>query len=891
MRAIFSRLLAGLRALINKEQADRDLDDELQLVSRRKRRPEIADGASRDEALRTARARLGSIPAVKDYVRDVGWESWLHDFWQDVRYALRGLRRTPGFAITAIAALTLGIGAAVTIFSVMHTVLWRPLAYPDSNQLIVIDRTAGALECQCLASGELHELRTSSRTLTAIGTANGVDAFLTVNGEHERVAAASSSDDMLSLLGAVPLTLGRPLDAALDTSGGFMSGVVISHRLWARLFGSDPGVIGRHVQINNRDVQIVGVSPASLRVWLPSGTGLASVGGLSIEENVDVWLPLPIEPSLGATLPQAIARLAPGVSPTEAQAELDLFAARLITNHPEAYAGLADGPMRLRARSLRTVVGAPVERELVALGAAVGFVLLIALINVANLLLARTQSRDRELATRAALGAGRVRLVRQLMTESLVLAAIGGGAGVILAQGGIAALSWLRPVHLPRQSEIAIDWTVTVVAVALSVVATVVCSLVPSLRLMRAERPGNALRTRGTLAPAGGRRLQRALVVAEIALSIVPLLGAGLMLRSFANLTAAPLGFDPEGILTARVPFSARLVPDEFARWTLQRDAIAAVGLLPGVEAVSAASPLPFSQLQSIRRFRRDGDPSDQGYAAASQSILPNYLRVMGTPLLQGREFTDADIAGRRNVAIVDQRFADALWGGDAIGRRFRVGSGAGLRLLEVIGVTPSIRVTKVRAQPLPHVFLPYHLNPVETNLVIRTRADAATLGPSIKRAVEALGTLRAVHDIRPMSAYVADSIADTRFTMWLLMLFAGTSLLLAGIGLYGTLAYLTSQRTQEFGVRLALGATSRDILTLVAGEGMVVVAIGALVGTTAAVAVAGLLQSLLYGVDRLDPATLLGVVAVLAVSAAIAIGHPAVRASRVNPMSTLRAE
>jgi predicted permease len=888
--AAIHRLIAGLRALVRKRQDDSDLDDELRHYLETDIEHRIAAGASREQAARTSKARTGSIPALKDVIRDVGWESWLYDTWTDARYALRGLRRTPGFAITATAALAIGIGAAVTIFSVLHAILWRPLPYPDANQLVVIERKLGALECQCLASGEMAELRRSARALTAIGTANGVDAFLSVRGEQERVSGASVTDDLLPMLGAQPMALGRTLDAGRDSRGGVASGIVISHGLWTRLFAAEAGAVGRHIQVNNIDVEIVGVLPRQFRVLLPSGSGLVGVGSYDIGENVDVWFPDSDPPSMASQGPQAIARVAPNVTLRQVQAELDVFAKRMLTTHPAAYANAADGPLQFRVRPLRAVIAAPVERELLALGFAVAFVLLIAVINVSNLVLARSHARDRELATRAALGAGRARLVRQLLTESLVLAAIGGLAGLLVARVGVAVLSWLRPVHLPRQSEIAIDWTIMLVALAISVAATVACALTPALRLSRLSRPTDALKTRGT-GPAPNRRLQRTLVAAEIALSIVPLVGAGLMLRSIGNLVTVPLGFNPQGIITANMPFSNRLVPDLPSRLALQQHAIAVVAQLPGVEAVSAGSHLPLTEVQAIRRFQPDEEARDRSFSAATQSILPGYLRVMGTPLLYGREFDDADLVNRRDVAIVDQQIAARLWTGNPIGQRFRMGEGTGHRTLQVIGVTAPQRATEVRAQPLRHVFLPYHLSPVQTTLVVRTRADISTIGPAIKDAVERLGTTRAVHDIRPMSALVADSIADARFAMLVLVLFATAALLLATIGLYGTLAYISARRTQEFGVRLALGATARDIVVLVAGEGAAVVAIGAVIGTVTALFAARLLDGLMYGVGRIDPVTLGAVATVLILAAIVAIGHPAVRASRVSPMTTLRAE
>lgn len=797
---------------------------------------------------------------------------------QDLRYAFRTFIKTPGFTLLTVLILALGIGASVTIISIMNAVLWRPLPYPQADRLMVIEAHFGPVEAFGLAPAEVLEIRDSSRTLSQFAMANGVDAFLSVDGEMERVAAASASDDMLRLLGAVPLTLGRPLQSDIDVRSGRVAGIVISHRLWDRMFRSDANVVGRHVEVNNLDMQIVGVLPASLRVWLPRSA-------MWIDDYVDLWFASPLESDWRNRGPVTLARLAPGATLQQAQFELDNLAARLMADHPDYYKD-AVGVLRLRVRSLRDAVAARVEKGLMVLGAAVGFVLLIGCVNVANLMLARANAREHEMAIRRAVGASRLRLVRQLLTEGVALGAAGCAAGLLVGHTGTSFVAWLRPAHLPREAEISIDATVALVAVGLSMTAAIACSLVPAFGLTR--RPGErTLTTRSAVSAGGGRRLQRTLVIAEVALSIVPLIAAGLMLRTFSNLTHTPLGFDPSNILTARVPFSLRMIPDVESRLRLQRDAVAAVSRLPGVEAVSAVHPLPFAPLQSGLRIRREGNATDQGFLAMQQVTLPGYLRLTGTTLLRGRDFSDEDITARRYVAIVDERFARTLSSGDPIGQRFRIGS----RLFDVIGVTRPLRVTRVRDEPRPHFFVPYHVRPAEMSLVVKTRGDMATIAPAIKRAVEAVGTSRAVHDVRPMSAYVAESLDEARFAMLVLTVFAGASLLLATVGLYGTLAYLVSRRAQEFGVRLALGASTGQIMGMVAAEGAALTGIGAALGLAGALAVTRILAGLLYGVTPLDPVTFMIVPAVLGLIALLACTAPALRAARVDPLVALRYE
>jgi putative ABC transport system permease protein len=513
-------------------------------------------------------------------------------------------------------------------------------------------------------------------------------------------------------------------------------------------------------------------------------------------------------------------------------------------------------------------------------------------VNVTQLMLARFSARDREMATRVALGAGAARIVRQLLTESMVLALAGWAGGLLLGWLGLALLAWARPAHLPRQSEIAIDATVALAALGLSLVVTVASAIMPALRFASTGAPGTVGAMRSIVTPRRQRRWQRTLVAAEVALSIVPLVAAGLVLRSFVAMAGVPLGFEPAGVLTAQVGMSTRLFPDVSARWALLQEAVAEVARLPGVESVGGASPLPFEAGQLVGRFRRDDDP-DLDVAATQQSILPGYLATVGIPIVRGRPFTGDDIATRNDVAIVDERFARALWpeAPTVVGRRFRIGSGARLRVLEVVGVTPPVRVTRVRDESRPHVFVPYHVFPVEMSLVVKASGDVAVLGPAIKRSVEAIGTQRAVHGIRPLEAYVADSRQEERFLLVALTVFAGGSLLLAIVGLYGTLAYLTAQRLPEFGLRVALGSTTARILALVAREGVMLVGIGVVAGGAGAMLAARSLSGLLYGVTPLDPLTLAGVAGLVAAAAALAVAQPAWRAARVDPTIALRSE
>ena len=791
--------------------------------------------------------------------------------------ALRSLKRTPGFALVVSLTLGLGIGTSVTTFTVMQGVLWKPLPYPGAERLVLLDGFSKTGTTRGIKPYEVTQLKAQSRTLDSIAVVSGVPANLNIDGELERVFAVSAHVEALTMLGADPPALGRLVNDTTDFSAdGFVSAVVISDALWRRHFGSDPSAIGRHIQVNNLNVQIVGVLRPGLKLFLPAATNTA--------EDPDVWFPRGHSEALD-TSQSALARLAPGVTLAQANAELDTLGAGFAAAHPQHYAG---NP-RLYAVPAQDVLTARVKPALLALGAAVAFVLLISCVNVTNLLLARAKSREREIAVRAALGASRGRIISQLLTESAVLAAAGTAVGLAFAYGGVQLLDWLRPTNLPRQSQIAIDIGVTLFAAGLSAVVCLVCGSIPALRMTRREHmdPLRSGRS-GTSAP-GIRRLQRALVIAEVALSIVPLIGGGLMLRSFWNLTQAPLGFDPSGLVTARVQMSFRALPDLESRLTLVRRAINEVSQLPGVSAVAAAGPLPMP-FPNNRSFSRE-NVFDGGVYASQQPILPGYLAITRTPLLQGRDISDDDLRAGRLVAVIDQRLASRLYPEGALGKRLQTKIGSKPALIEIVGITPPVRASRVSDSDLPHVFLSYNIMQVEPWLVVRTERRAAEIAADIRRAVEALGTNRPVVDIRPMQDYVDMSIGDTRFMMLMLTAFAAASLLLAGIGMYGTLAYLISQRTQEFGVRMALGATAGSVMALVAREGALLSGIGAVAGMAVALGAAGTLRGLLYGVAPIDATTVIAVSLLIAAAATAAAGVPAWRAARVDPTTALRTE
>jgi predicted permease len=846
------------RNLLRRDQLESVLDEELNGYIDEMAARKVRAGMAPAEARRQARSEAGGLEQVKEEVREAWLGNAIETAIRDVRYACRTLRRAPGFTAVVLFTLALGIGGTVTMFSVMNAALWRPLPYPSPGRIVFVQVDAHGVADAGAAPGEVLDLQGRSALLEHVSIVGGADANLEYNGEAEHLAAASVSDDLLPLLGA-GTALGRPLNSRTDIPN-MVRNILISDALWRRRFAADRGVLGREVRVNNLPMQIAGVLRPDFRPYLPASSDAT--------EHVDIWFPSGIENTRQYRGFCAIARLKLGATVAQANAELASLAADFVREHPDTY---RDGKLRITARSLQGELTRQARPALFLLAGAVGFVLLIACVNVANLMLARGAARQRELAIRRAMGAGTVRLVRQMLTENLLLALGAGGIGLLLASLSLAAIGEFGSTHLPMQSRIAIDGPVELFAVALTVGVTLLFGLLPAFRLAsgRASDPLRAGRSE-TAAPSA-RLLQRGLVVAEVALSIVPLVCCGLMLRTFVNLVEAPLGFNPAGVLTAKLPLNlARYTDDQ--RWPVYRDVLERLRTVPGVDAVSAASPLPFASWQVMRRVGRAEQPEIPGIVATQQTALQGYLPLVGTQLRQGRDFTTEDIAAKRPVVIVDDRLARRLWPEGALGKRLAIESGKTRQELEIVGITAPVRVTSVRDEAVPHYFVPLHVY-------------------AIRQAVNAANTGRAAFDIRPMDAYVADSIGDTRFLLVVLAAFAASCVLLASVGLYGTLAYLISRRTREFGIRLALGSGIPAIVAMVVGEGALLTASGAAIGLAGAMAAARAIRQLLYNVAPFDGLTLAAVAALLALVSLAAAAVPAWRAARIDPNTSLRCD
>jgi putative ABC transport system permease protein len=803
----------------------------------------------------------------------------LSGVWRDARLGIRTLRRAPAFTLAAVLTLGFCIGINVTVFSVMRSLLWRPLPYPEADRMVVLTFGVGTVKDAGANGGEVEALRARSQSLDHVSTFLGMDADVNADRGPEHATAAAVSDDLLALLGAAP-ALGRMLDSRQDDVAGAARGVMIGDAFWRHQFGSDPATVGRVVAINNLPMRIVGILRPGLSVFLPTAANAA--------EQTDVWFPAAIERDWTQRGLPVMARLRPGVTLAQAQSELDGLAVSFMREHPEAY---RRGALRLSPSPLQETLSRDVRPILKALGIAVAFVLLIGLVNVANLTLARAKTREQELAARSALGASRLQLARLLFLESLLVGATAGGLGLLAGYVGLLGIEWLKPDGVPLQSQIAMDGEVAAFGVGLGLLCSVAFGLLPAACFAGQRDPNRLKAGRSGRLTQNGRRVQRMLVIAEVGLSMVPLMAAGLMLRTFANLVHAPLGFDADGLVTAKLPMSLRDYPETASRWRVHRDVLERLRQLPGVTGASAVSPLPFQPMQITRRYSRAEQVENAMALTTQQTVTPGYLTVAGIALRAGRDFTLEDIEAQRQVVIVDERLARGLWPEGALGRRLALWSGRRKTELEVIGITNAVRVTQVRNEEAPHIFVPYHVFPHEMYVVMKTTLPATTLAAAVNRSALEAGTQRAVFDVRPMNDYVAQSIGDSRFLMLILTGFSAASLLLAAIGMYGTLAYLVAQRRQELGVRIALGATSWQVIDLVASEGMRLTAAGVAVGMAGSWAMMRLLRGFLYNVQPFDGLTLVGVAAIVALSAAIAAGGPALRASRLDPNSALRSE
>jgi predicted permease len=820
-------------------------------------------------------------------------------FVQDLRYALRMLLKNPSFTIVAVLTLALGIGANVATFSVVYAVLLRPLSFLHPEQLVrIFDDLRGPNDQDVgMSVPELWDLQDRSGVFQDI---SAVAPSSSAVGGGERTVRAESlvtSPDYFALLGAKP-QLGR-VYTPQDAVPGFLEPVVISDGFWRRNFASDPNIVGRKMRLDSDMYTIVGVMPPGFRH-----------PGPTLNTDIEVWVatgfnavPFPV-PAVRSQrmIPAAIGRLKPGLTVAQAQARLDAYISQLSREYPAEYPAAATWAVRLVP--LKEDLVGPQRRELFILFGAVGFVLLIACVNIANLLLARCSGRLREIAIRLTMGASRARLARQLLTESTLLSIISGIVAmftVLLLKNTVLTLA---PADIPRLNEVDVSAGVLFFAFLISILTGVLFGLAPALQAANPDQLEN-LREGGRGSGVARRhtRVSRMLVMSEVALSIILLAGAGLLLRSFWNVLEVRPGFNPSHLATVQIwiPISNNPANDPYSVEEKRADFLLElsrrVSALPGVDqaSISGNDTLPMNSGRNYSPFSIQGRPteSERGPVADIAVVDKEYFRTMEVPLVTGRNFTDSDTYKTKPVAVIDQTLARRYWPGEnPLGQELKFGFGRGLQGLTIVGVAGDIKSDGFEAPSVPHIYVALgQFAPINAVVFLRSRRDAEELGQTVRREVESINLNVPVHSISSMDQIIARSVADRRFALELLGVFAAVALLLAAIGIYGVMSYSFSQRIHEVGIRVALGAQRLHILRMALAEGMRIVVIGLAAGLVGAAIMTRFFRSMLFDVGTTDPITFLSVSAILAGVALFACYIPARRATRVDPLVALRQE
>jgi len=806
---------------------------------------------------------------------------------QDVRYGFRMLRKSPGFTAVALVVLTVGIGANVAIFSVVNTVLLRPLPFHDPGHLVMLWESLPGIGYGQLgtSSGEYLDYRDHNRVFSGIAGYKNDTANLTGSGQPERIHITQASANLFSVLGVQP-SIGRTYTVEEDRPGAGKV-AVLSYGLWKRRYGGDRGILGRTVDLDGQPYTVIGVMPGSFQ--FPFST-------LPYSEQAELWVPVAFTPDEIADRVRefgtfTVGRLKPGVSLQQAQEDVTRVAAEFQKQYPQIYSG--NIYVKPAVSSLAGDIVGKVRPMLLVLLGAVGFVLLIACANLANLLLARATTRSREMAVRAALGASQTRLLRQFLTESLLLAGAGGALGLFAAFWLVRLLVAFGPERVPRLQDVAIDPAVLAFAVTISATTGILFGIAPAWRSSRRELQ-SALKEASTRAGASREklRLRNGLVVLETACSLLLLVGAGLLVNSFIRVLRVPPGFNPNGVLIARTQFDDTRYPKAELCGVAERLIIARLRQLPGVESAGFVTNLPLADPRGIG-FRIEGGPANEFHNADNALVSEGYFQAIGIPLLRGRGFREQDTASTPLVAVINQTLARTYFSGtDPIGKQLLWGDRAPFT---IVGVAGDVRFSALDADVAPMIYMSnFQVSSGVSRhavFVVRTAGDPANLASAASQTIWSVDKDLPVFGVITMNEVLAASVAQRRFSMSLLGGFAVLALLMAAIGLYGVLSYSVSQRMHEMGLRMALGANPRDLMRLVVGQGMRVVLAGVAAGLLASFAATRLLSGMLFGVSPLDPFTFATVAVVLVAAALLASFLPARRATRVDPMVALRYE
>jgi predicted permease len=866
-----------------RRRAEEDLDAEIRFHLDEEARLRSEAGTPPAEAGASARRDFGNVTLVTELTRATWGGKALDDLAQDLRFAGRLLKRSPGFTLVAVTTLALAIGATTALFTVVNGVVLRPLAFPDPERLVVVwERSPSGNRTNSVQAQNYLDWRARNRSFQAIALVQQIPMNLVGPAGAEQVQGLAVTGEFFDVLGVPPL-LGRGIRRGEDVAGAPRT-VVLGYGLWQRWHGGSPDVVGRKIPVNGNDHEVVGVMPPGF--VLPG-------------HRVEAFSAYPIDPATaarGGRSSSTVARLRPGVTVETAQADMTSIAVQTERERPETNAHWGATVVPLREQAIGQV-----RRGLLVLFAAVVCVLLIACANIASLLIMRASARTREMTVRRALGAGRWRLVQQLVVESLLLAAIGGGLGLLLARAGVPAIISMFPASfpLPRAEEIRVDRSALLWTAAVSIGAGLFFGLLPGLQAGRRSLV-DALRAGGRAASAG-RRVRSVLVVAEVTLAVVLVVAAGLLIRSLAHLYAVDPGFRAERVLTLPMLILPSKYSDPERRAALLQRILDRIRQTPGVAAAGSVHFLPLSGLRSNTGYHRLDRPAPgpgEEQAVDVSVVTPGYFRAMDVPLVAGRDLEERDGFDAPRVAVVNLALVRDLFPGEnPVGKRLKVGWGYGATRkyppeFEIVGVVGNVRQGGLHLEPVPTVFLAHAQEPgYIASLVVRTVGDPLSVAAAVRARIRDIDPDQGVLSVGTMQALFEDSIARPRLQAVLVGAFAALALVMACVGLYGVLAYSVEQRRREMGVRVAIGASPKALLALVVGEGVRLTAAGLVLGLAGALVATRYLASLLYGVGPTDPAVFLGVGAVLLMVAAAASYVPARQAMGVDPVVVLRDE